>query len=170
MDNSPLPKQLAGRLCQKGSGRFRKGEPQPQNSTVKASPRAKKHKLERPKTAIFLDMRFHFAPASVPVITGSGDKATTQHLAIPNGNSICNMEILSLVFTQLNCVDRTCYGRLKLYKQHIQDGLQRFLLLKCTHCHNVVAEFPTTLPKGCSALDSVNNKSIRVKVKREINQ
>ena len=165
------PKTTRGKkYVKKRSGKFRKGEPQPQNPTEKASPRAKRHKLERPQTAMFSDMRFPFAPAPVTVITGSGDKATTQHLAIPNGNSICNMEILSLVFTQLNCVDRTCYGRLKLYERHIQDGLQRFLLLKCTHCHNVVAEFPTTLPIGCSALDSINNKSIRVKGKSEINQ
>ena len=152
------------------SGRFRKWEPQLHDSPVTASPRAKRHKLERPRTAMFSDMRFPFDPASASVITCSGDKATTQHLAIPTGSSICNMEILSLVFTQINCVDRTFYGRLKLYERHIQNGLQRFLLLKCTHCHNVVAVFPTTLPISCSALDSINNKSVRAKRKSEINQ
>ena len=33
-----------------------------------------------------------------------------------------------------------------------------------------VAEFPTTLHIGCSALDSINNKFVRVKGKSEINQ
>ena len=97
-------------------------------------------------------------------------ESSTQYLTIPTGNCICNLEILSLVFSQLNCINKACHGRCRLYERPHQDGLQRFLLLKCTHCHSVVAEFPTTLPIGVSALDSINNKSVRVLGKNEINQ
>ena len=91
-------------------------------------------------------------------------------MVVPTGNAICNMEILSLIFGQLNCTDRSCSGRLRLYEMLLQDGLQKFLLLKCTHCHQVVAEFPATLPIGVSPIDAINNKSIFVKGKAEINQ
>ena len=93
-----------------------------------------------------------------------------QDLIIPTGKTICNLEMLSLVFTQLNCIDRSCPGRLKLYESVLRDVLQRFLPLKCTHCHKVAAEFSTTLPIGVSAVDSINNKSMRVKGRSEINK
>ena len=80
------------------------------------------------------------------------------------------MEILSLVFEQLNCTNRSCYGLLKMYERLIQDGLQRFFFLKCIHYHNVVAEFPTCLPVGVAALDTINNKYVRSRGKSEINQ
>ena len=85
-------------------------------------------------------------------------------------NAICNLEILSLVFGQLNCTDRSCYGRLRLYEIPLDDGLQNFLLLKCTHCHKLVAEFPASLPIGVSAIASINDKSMITKGKSEINQ
>ena len=168
---SATPKNTRGKkYVKKKSGRFKKGQQQPRSIPIIDSPHAKRHKVERPQTAMFTDMRFPTPAGTYQVKTGSGDKAKTLDLIIPTGNSICNLEILSLVFTQLNCIDRSCYGRLKLYERLIQDGLQRFLLLKCTHCHNVVAEFPATLPIGVSALDSINNKSVRVKGQSEINK
>ena len=52
----------------------------------------------------------------------------------------------------------------------LEDGLQSFLLLKCMHCYQVVAEFPATLPIGVSALDTINNKFLLVKGKSDINR
>ena len=130
----------------------------------------KKQKVERPKTPMFSDLHFPKLVGSYQIRIDSGDASTTQDLKIPTGNNICGMKILSLVFAQLNCTDRSCYGRLKLYERLIQDGLQRFLLLKCTHCHNVVADFPNSLPVGVTALDTINNKTIRSRGKSEINQ
>ena len=149
---------------------FKKGQQPPIAFHFETSPLSKRLKFERPKTAMFAEMRFPSPVGSYQIKIGSGSESTTQEVTIPTGNSICSLEILSLVFSQLNCIDRACYGRLRLYERHLQDGLQRFLLLKCTHCHSVVAEFPTTLPLGISALDSINNKSVRVKGKSEINQ
>ena len=149
---------------------FKKGQPRSRVVPIIDTPHSKKIKVERPQTAMFSDMRFPTPAGSYKIKTSSGDGSTTQDLTIPTGNSICSLDILSLVFTQLNCIDRSCFGRLKLYERLLQDGLQKFLLLKCTHCHNVVAEFPTSLPIGVSALDSINNKSVRVKGKSEITQ
>ena len=143
---------------------------QPRAIHIIDSSHSKRYKVERPKTAMFRDIRFPTPAGTYQVKTVAGDKSTTQDLTTPTGNIICNMEILSHVFTQLNCIDRSCYGRLKLYERIIQDGLQKFLLLKCQLCHIVVAEFPATLPVGVTALDSINNKSVRVKGKSEINK
>ena len=149
---------------------FKKGQRRPHSLPIETSPHSKRLKVERPKTALFSEMRFPSPAWSYQIKTGSGLESTSLDVTIPTGNSICNLEILSLVFAQLNCIDRECYGRLKLYERQFQDGLQSFLLLKCTHCHSIVAEFPTTLPIGVAALDSINNKSVRVKGRSEINQ
>ena len=169
---SGTPKPPRGkRYVKKRSGGYRKGQQQPPRSCpISNSPHMKRHKVERPRTAMFSDMRFPAPVGTYKIKTVSGEKATMQDLIIPTGNTICNLEILSLVFTQLNCIDRSCSGRLKLYENVLQDGLQRFLLLKCTHCHKVAAEFPATLPIGVSAVDSINNKSMRVKGRSEINK
>ena len=119
---------------------------------------SKKQKVERPKTTpIFSDFRFPKSVGSYLIRIDSGDVSRTQDLTIPTGNNICSMEILSLVCEQLNCTNRSCYVRLKLFERLTQDGLQRFLLPKCTHCHYVVDEFPTFLPIGVAALDTINN-------------
>ena len=146
--------------------KYVKKKSQPRAIPIVDSSHAKRHKVERPQTAMFTDI-----PAGTyQVKTGSGDKSTTQDLTIPTGNIICNLEILSLVFTQLNCIDRSCSGGPKLCERRIQDGLQKFLLIKCTHCYIVVAEFPATLPVGVTALDSIHNNSVRVKGQSEINK
>ena len=142
---------------------FKNGQQPPHSLPIETSPHSKKLKVESPKTALFSEMRFPSPVGSYRIKTGSGLESTSLDVTIPTGNSICNLEILSLVFAQLNCIDRECYGRLKLYERHIQDGLQCFLLLKYTRCHGIVAEFPTTLPIGVAALDSINNKSVRGK-------
>ena len=115
-------------------------------------------------------MRFAAPLGSYPIKVASGDKTSLRELVVPTGNAICNLEILSVVFGQLNCTDRSCYGRLRLYEMPLDDGLQSFLLLKCTHCHKLVAEFPATLPIGVSAEDTINNNTLITKGKSEINQ
>ena len=159
------------RYVKKKSGGFKKGQDRPPRSCpISDSPHMKRHKVERPKTPLFSSMRFPVPLGTYNIKTVSGGKETTREFIIPTGNEICSMEILSLVFAQLNCIDRSCTGRLKLYESLLQDGLQHFMVLKCTHCHNVAAEFPATLPIGISAVDSINNNSVRVKGRGEINQ
>ena len=159
------------RYTKKKTGPFKKGQHNPlKTSDVSESPSLKRHKIELPATPIFSEMRFPTPLSSYPIKLASGDKSSLREMVVPTGNAICNMEILSLIFGQLNCTDRSCSGRLRLYEMLLQDGLQKFLLLKCTHCHQVVAEFPATLPIGVSPIDAINNKSIFVKGKAEINQ
>ena len=149
---------------------FKKEQPRQQAFNIVESTHSKKQKVECPKTPMFSDLHFPNPVGSYQIRIDSGDASSTQDLTIPTGNNICSMEILSLVFAQLKCTDRSCDGRLKLYERLIHDGLQRFLLLKCIHCHNVVADFPTSLPVGVTALDAINNKTIRSRGKSEINQ
>ena len=123
-----------------------------------------------PPNELFADMRFEAPLCSYPIKVASGDKTSLRELVVPTGNAIFNLEILSVVFGQLNCTDRSCYGRLRLYEMPLDDGLQSFLLLKCTHCHKLVAEFPATLPIGVSAEDTINNNTLITKGESEINQ
>ena len=169
---SGTPKPPRGkRYVKKKSGGYKKGQDRPRRSfPISDSPRMKRNKVERPKTPLFSGIRFPVPVGTYNIKTVSGGKETTREFIIPTGNAICNMEILSLVFAQLNCIGRLCTGHLKLYESLLQDGLQHFMVLKCTHCHNVVAEFPASLPIGVSAVDSINNNSVRVKGRGEINQ
>ena len=59
-------------------------------------------------------------------------------------------------------MEKTCKGRILLYDQLFEDGLQRFLLIKCYYCHNVVAEFPASLPIGVTTGKFANNKAFRL--------
>ena len=47
--------------------------------------------------------------------------------------------------------------------------MQKFLLIKCDYCHNVVAEFPASLPIGIPADSCINNKSIRLQGQSDLN-
>ena len=167
---TPIPPR-GKRYVKKRRGSMKKGQQgPPPASPVSEIPILKRHKIERPSSELFADMRFSAPLGSYPIKIASGDKTSLREMVVPTGNAICNLEILSLIFGQLNCTDRSCYGRLRLYEIPLDDGLQNFLLLKCTHCHELVAEFPATLPIGVSALDTINNNSLITKGKSEINQ
>ena len=77
------------------------------------------------------------------------------------GNQIFNLEILAHVFTLLICPDKTCSGRPRLHQHTSRDGLQRFFLVKCSHCHKLIANFPASLPIGASPDDCINNAVYR---------
>ena len=173
VSDGPTPKTTRGKkYVRKKSGGFKKGQPRPARKVPppEASPQMKRQKVERPKTPLFSDMRFPVPSGTFKILLASEGKETKLDLSVPSGNTICNMEILSLVFNQLNCTDKLCIGKVKLYQRLLTDGLQRFYLLKCTHCHRILAEFPASLPIGVTAPDSINNSSIRVKGHSEINQ
>ena len=80
-----------------------------------------------------------------------------------------SLPILAEVFSLLNCPDKKCRGRVHLYEHIMQDGLQKFLLIKFRICHLLVAEFPASLPNGIPADACVNNKSVRVRGQSELN-
>ena len=123
------PKPPRGkRYVKRKSGGYKKGQDRPPRSCpISDSPHMKRKKVERPKTPLFSGTRFPVPVGTYNIKTVSGGKETTREFLIPTGNAICNMEILSLVFAQLNCIDRLCVGRLKLYESLLQDGLQHFI-------------------------------------------
>ena len=98
----------------------------------------------------------------------TGEKDYAKDLLPASGNQIVNLDILSHVFSLLRCVDKQWKGRIRFYEQLLEDGLQKFLLIKCDYCHLVVAQFPASLPIGVPA-DSCINKSIRVKGQSDLN-
>ena len=67
-------------------------------------------------------------------------------LYVPHGSQIMYMNILSAVFSLLKCTDAKCSGSPNLYQYSFRGGLQPYLLSKCSYCHLVIAEFPTSLP------------------------
>ena len=66
-------------------------------------------------------------------------------------------------------MDKTYKGRVRVYQQVWDDGLQKFLLIKCDYCHNVVAEFPASLPIGVPAAKCLNDKSVRLRGQSDLN-
>ena len=94
---------------------------------------------------------------------------STQNLKSATGNQIVNLAILTQVFSLLSCVNKSCKGRIRLYEQLLEDGLLKFLLIKCDYCHNVVAEFPASLPIGIPADSCINNKSVRLRGQSDLN-
>ena len=86
-----------------------------------------------------------------------------------SSNQIMNLGILAQVFLQLICPDKSCRGRMHLYEQLLQDGLQKFLIVKCGICHRIAAEFPASLPIGCSAELCISNRSLHVRGQSEVN-
>ena len=67
------------------------------------------------------------------------------------------MTILSSVLALLRCTEKHCTGPLNLYQYSFRDGLQSYLLVKCSHCHLVIAEFPTSVPIGMKAHECIND-------------
>ena len=90
----------------------------------------KRHKIERPSSELFSEMRFAAPLGSYPIKVDSGNNTAVRELVVPTGNAICNLEILSLVFGMLNCTDRSCFGRLRLYETPLDDGLQKLPVIE----------------------------------------
>ena len=84
------------------------------------------------------------------------DTFSHKQLIVPHGNQIFNLEILSNVFTLLNCPDKNCLGKPRLHKHITRDGLQRFFLLKCYGWVQRFADFPASI-RICSPPDRCIN-------------
>ena len=126
-------------------------------------------KVVRPSTYLYKDVRFQQERKTYDVKLSSDQKEYLKELTPASGNQIINLAILAQVFTQLNCSDKACKGRLHLYEHILPDGLQKFLLIKCALCHIIAAEFPASLPIGIPAEACVNNNSVRVRGQSEVN-
>ena len=126
-------------------------------------------KVFRPTSSLYRDIRFAKEAKAYNVKLRTGEKDYAKDLLPASGNQIVNLDILSHVFSLLRCVDKQCKGRIRFYEQLLEDGLQKFLLIKCDYCNLVVAQFPASLPIGVPADSCVNNKSIRVKGQSDLN-
>ena len=119
---------------------------------------SKRLKICRPQTELFGELSFPPADKSYTVKTSEGGEIQEQELLVPRGNQIFNLEILSNVFSLLVCPDMSCNGRPRLHQHTNLDGMQRFFLLKCYYCHQIIAEFPASLQIGASPDQCINNK------------
>ena len=91
------------------------------------------------------------------------------YVYVPHGSQIMDTDILSTVFSILNCTDVKCSGKLNLYQYPFRDGLQSYLLLKCSYCHLVIAEFPTSLPVRMKPNECVNEPRMLYRKKSQVN-
>ena len=166
------PKPRKRKYVKKIVYNFKKGQaPSMQNANQSSdTPQSKRMKVNKPKSAIFEEMRIprETLPFSVKIKTG--EKTIDKVLLLPHGNQIFNLDILASVFALFKCTQPQCSGRPKLYESLIKDGLQRFFILKCKMCHTAIAKFPATLPIGASPDKVVNNKSLMVRGRSEINK
>ena len=79
------------------------------------------------------------------------------------------MNILSTVFSLLKCTNAKCSGNLNLYQYAFRDGLQSCLLLKCSYCHLMIAEFSTSLPVRMKPNEYVTDHIMICRKKSEVN-
>ena len=100
----------------------RRGEDSPSVSS-------KRTKLTRPKSELFANVHFPRADESYHVKFSDCDTFSNKQLLVPHGNQIFNLEILSNVFTLLNCPYKNCLGKPRLHQHITRDGLLRFFLL-----------------------------------------
>ena len=49
------------------------------------------------------------------------------------------------------------------------DGLQSFFVIKCNRCHQAIVEFPASLPIAMPPQSCINNKSVQIRGKSEVN-
>lgn len=56
--------------------------------------------------------------------------------------------MLSTMIPLIKCTDAKYSESLNFYHYTFRDGLQSYLLIKCSYCHLVNAEFPTSLLEG----------------------
>ena len=54
------------------------------------------------------------------------------------------------------------------YQQSICNGLQSFLAIKCNRCHQASVEIPASLPIATAPTTCINNKSVQMRGKSEI--
>ena len=94
---------------------------------------------------------------------------STKQLNKPVGNQIFNLEILANIFSLFQCTDSNCSERAILYKHILNDGLQRFYVLKCIRCHLRIAEFPATLPIGITPKEVHNSERLLKRGQSQIN-
>ena len=66
---------------------------------------------------------------------------------VPHGSQIIDIDILSTICSLLRCTEAHCTSsKLNMYQYAFRDGLQSYLLLKCSRCQLVLAEFTTSGP------------------------
>ena len=164
--STPKPKRK--RLVKRKVYPFKKGH----TINLKRSsltPGTESVKFVRPTSSLYKDMHFARETNVVNIKLSADGLDYSKNLSPATSNQIVNLAILNQVFALLSCVYKTCKGKMRLYERLLEDGLQKFLLIKCDYCHNVVAEFPASLPIGVPADKCINNKSLRLRGQSDVN-
>ena len=164
---TPKPKRKR-RLVKRKTFPLKKGVP-PFVLRGSKSPGRDTVKVSRPTSSLYKDLHFEMDTKVMNIKLRSEGMEYSQTLSPATTNQIVNLSILNHVFSLLSCLDKACKGRIRLYEQLLEDGLQKFLLIKCNYCHQLVAEFPASLPIGVPADKCVNNKSIRIRGQSDLN-
>ena len=125
------------------------------------------------KPSLSYKTRFNFRKPSRPrpknITLRKGSQTSSSAMYVPHGSEVMNMDILCSVVSLIRCNDPSCSGYLTLHKLQRNKGLQSFFILHCARCHNVVAEFPSSLHIGESPLEAVNNPPTKAFRPTEVN-
>ena len=81
---------------------------------------------------------------------------TSKQCSIPFGMRILDVGILAQAMTKLTC--SVCDSRLVLYESEFLHGWNTTFYIKCSSCHQLFAEFPSSKPLGTDTTDLVNAK------------
>ena len=132
-------------------------------------PKPKRKRVEYPSSSLFQGVELPNEDLPLNVKVSDGEVIHETEVFVPSGNQIFNLQILSNVFSIFSCPVSNCLGHAKLYQQSLKDGLQRFFLVKCARCHFRIANFPATLPIGCSPKEAATGEAKLVKGRSEVN-
>ena len=148
-------------------GKFRKGEGLKRKSVF--TPLPAKRLPTKPTSGLFKQVKFPPPNKFISIKLRKEETHLFRDLLISHGSQIIDMDLLSMVFSLLRCTEPKCTGPLKLYQYAFRDGLQSYLLLKCSYCHLVIAQFPTSLPIDMQPTEAVNDPQMLSRRKSEVN-
>ena len=162
---SPKVPQRKRKYQKKVKG-FQKGHAKYPNEDVSIH---KRSRIALPQLDLFSTLKFSSPTSISEVKTAADGVENSRKLIKPSGNQIFNLEILAQVFSLFTCPNKLCTGCPAFYQQPMCDGLQSFFVFKCNRCHRAIVEFLASLPIAMPPKSCINNKSVQIKGKSEVN-
>ena len=152
------------------SGYYKKGANVKRKLSFSPSPKKRELvQLTKPKSRLFDDVSFPRKPERFSIQCRKDDNVQYRDLYVPQGSQVMDMSILGKVFNLLKCTTNNCPGHLALYEYGFREGMQSYLLLKCIRCHQIIAEFPNSIPSGSTPAQALNDPHMLTHKKSEVN-
>ena len=168
-DTAPFAVPQKKRRFTKKRRGFQKGDAHPKRRLF--APESPNINMKRESMSPNIKCNFPIPKRPVPysISLKKDEQLTSRTLTVPHGSEIMNMDILCHVVSMLRCNDPACTGNLVLHKTIKSKGLHSSFILHCRRCHQVVAEFSSSLHIGESPKAAVNCPPTKASPPTEVN-